>query len=269
MEADRTLGSHDLVPSMRLNLIGEVRLTTAAGGDGPTLSGHQLSLVTFLRCCGPATRTAITDALWDGRPISARRVANLIAEVRAAIGRSRLPEQLDGRYQLNGIDTDADRFHRLVVAASEAASGDDPARLAVAATAAGDLLRGVPFAVGAGHHWTWLEHRPGLVAEVEATVSAGVAQLAGLALATGNPRLAGTVLEAGLLACPWEEDLVVMLAEVYLNQRRPGLACRLIDGWESRVRRLGFGEPSTGPRERLIKAGQTSIGSAVTTKLPR
>jgi hypothetical protein len=104
----------------------------------------------------------------------------------------------------------------------------------------------------------------------EATIADGVQQLSALAQGSGDVALATAALEAGLLACPLDESLIGRLVELYIDQRRPGTASRVVEAWERGVRRLECGEPSLGPRQRLVQAAQAvAIGSAVTTRFPK
>ncbi|MEM9655700.1 MAG: bacterial transcriptional activator domain-containing protein [Actinomycetota bacterium] len=257
--------------SPRLRIMGEIDVS----GTVQPLSDQQTAVIAVLQCCGPIGRSGLINALWDGVAISDQRVANLMAEVRAKIGREHLPDPVDGRYRLVGIQTDLHRFvdeiHSLTAAPQPLdAVGLTRLRRVTA------LVRGVPLSGRQGRNWAWLDHRPGLVSYAEATIADGAQQLSALAQGSGDTATATAALEAGLLGCPFDEALIGRLVELYINQRRPGTAARAVDAWERGIRRLDCGEPSPGPRKRLRAAARSlsddqavAIGSAVTTRLPR
>lgn len=253
----------DPVPQLRI--MGEVDVDRTRR----PLSDQQVALVAFLQCCGPVGRSAVVQAIWDGDRISDQRVANLLAEVRSKLGRRHLPDPVGGQYRLVGIETDLHRFEDSIRSLTEAPQPLGPAGLARVRDTVG-LIRGLPMTAGPGKHWGWLDQRPGLMTYAEAAIADGVQQLSALASGSGDDGVATAALEAGLVACPFDEALIGRLVELYIDQRRPGTASRVIDAWERGVRRLECGEPSPRPRQRLLRATQAvAIGSAVTTRLPR
>ena len=86
----------------------------------------------------------------------------------------------------------------------------------------------------------------------EALVADAAARLAELALEIGNTEGARVACEKGLLASPTDVTLVTLLTEVYMSQGKPGLARRLVEGWEDKIGRMECGEPSDEPRKRLV-----------------
>lgn len=249
-----------------LRIMGEVDVR----GIERTLSDQQVALVAFLYSCGPVSRNSLVQAVWDGQRISGQRVANLVAEVRSKIGRRHLPDPDGGLYQLLGVETDLDRFeHAVSAVTAEPLQLHGPLGLDRLADAY-RLIRGVPMTTGNGKHWAWLDERQGLITRAESTIVEGCHRLADLACQMGEKTIAAAILEAGLLACPFDEELTTSLVDLYVKQRRPGTANRLVAAWERKIRRLGCGEPSLGPREQLLVAAQAvASGSAVTTRLPR
>ncbi len=218
-----------------------------AGADWE-LTSQQLSLVAFLAMVGSADRSAITDALWDGRTISASRFPNLVSEVRAAIGRHHLPESQRGRYRLDGIGTDLGTFELLSAGAARATT----AGAAIdALERALTLVRGSPFDRPGDRYWTWIDDHSDRAARAEALVAEAACRLAALHRGADRPDLALRACETALAASPLDEHLVATLAELYLDAGRPGAAGRLVAGWEARIRRLGCGPPSSEPRRRL------------------
>jgi hypothetical protein len=254
-----------LEPAPQLRIMGEIEVM----GTQRPLSDQQVALVAFLQCCGPVGRSSVVQAVWAGERISSQRVANLLAEVRSKLGRDRLPDPVDGRYRLVGIETDLHWFEDSVRRLTEEPQPLGPAGLARLRDTYG-LIRGLPMSGREGKHWAWLDERPGLMTYAEATIADGVQQLSALAQGSGDVALATAALEAGLLACPLDESLIGRLVELYIDQRRPGTASRVVEAWERGVRRLECGEPSLGPRQRLVQAAQAvAIGSAVTTRFPK
>ncbi len=246
-----------------LRLLGKIELT----GVDWQLTSQQLSLIAFLGCCGPAGRIAITEGLWDGRAISQSRFPNLLAEIRAKIGRRHLPEAVGGRYRLAGIDTDLQYFEAAVAAA--AAAPDERHFLPVAARTFGpttaerrlqqamDLVQGVPLTTLGRRYWSWVGDRGDIAVGIECLVAETALRLARRYRDRGDLAGAVNACRQGLLACPLDENLVTELAGLHIEFGRFGAARRLVDGWESKVRRLGCGgPPPDGPRARLLASAR-------------
>ncbi|MGF1597612.1 MAG: LysM peptidoglycan-binding domain-containing protein [Acidimicrobiales bacterium] len=230
--------------SITVSVLGEVE----AHGLDHELTSQQLSLLCFLACNGPSTRPAIIEALWDGQAISESRFPNLLAETRSRVGRDHLPEMADGRYQVVGVQTDLDRLERSVTASRQL----EPTEAAAELWSALALVRGVPFTPPARRFWTWTEVNGKFAARVEAMVADAAAHLASLELEAGRLDAAREGCERGLMASPDDVTLVTLLTEIHMAAGRPGLARRLVDGWEDRISRLDCGEPSEEPRSRLV-----------------
>ncbi|MEM7341094.1 MAG: hypothetical protein AAF467_20725 [Actinomycetota bacterium] len=227
-----------------VRVLGEIDLV----GDAPLLTSQQLSLLSFLACRGPLSRAAVTHALWDGQLVSQSRFPNLMAELRARVGRHHLPEARDGRYGVAGIGTDLDELDTFLTAADgvdDAAAADD-LRAALA------LVRGVPFTPPAERFWAWTGDESFLAARVEAAIAEAAARLAGIERRHGDLDGARWACEQGLTASPTDEQLVIVAVELYQEMGRSGLAHRLVDSWEGRISRLECGEPSDEPRRRLM-----------------
>ena len=228
--------------TITIRVLGEVEAEGA-----PELTSQQLSMVTYLACNGASSKAALIDGLWDGQVISQSRFPNLLAEVRARIGRNHLPEVRDGRYVLSGVTTDLAEFERGVRAAQKR---DDEQAMATLRSIMG-LVRGVPLTPPANRFWSWVGDQTHFGARVEAMVADTAARLARLEQARGQLDRAIWACEQGLAASPTDETLTIVLTEVYLAQGKPGLARRLVDGWEDKISRMACGEPSDGPRKRL------------------
>lgn len=226
-----------------IRLLGRVDLV---GADWP-LTSQQLSLLAFLACRGTADRASIVDALWDGQAMSPSRFPNLLSEVRARIGRRHLPQAIGGRYRLVGIGTDLALFE-----AATSAVGDDGDRELAAAL---ELVRGPPLTGPGGRYWSWVEDRTDLSTEIEALIVDAAHGLALRSRSQGDLDGATRACRQGLAACPLDENLIALLARLHLEAGRVGSAHRLVEGWESRIRRLDCGEPSPAPRDVLRAAG--------------
>lgn len=231
-------------PDITVCVLGAVE----AEGVASELTSLQLSLLTFLACNGPASRAVVIDALWDGQSISRSRFPNVLAELRSRIGRQHLPEMTDGRYELIGVTTDLGSFEAALVRAS---SENGPAATETL-RAAVELVRGEPLTTPGRRFWTWVDDHTHIAARVEALVADTAARLARRYCDAGEPEQARWACEQGLAASPSDEHLVTLLTEVYLALGKRGSARRLVDGWEDRISRMECGEPSEGPRRRLV-----------------
>lgn len=202
------------------------------------LTPQQLSFVALLACERGAGRETIVDALWDGRPISGGRLANLATDVRAKIGRDHLPEAVDGRYRLVGVPTDLDLFEGLVTSAARIGGGMSRRSAALA------LVRGAPFTPPVRRYWSWVADRGNLAARAEALVADAARELAAELAARGDLDAARRACEQGLLASPLDEALVLALARIYVDLGKAGSANRLIAGFEGKLRRLELTVPA-------------------------
>ncbi len=227
-------------------VVGVLGPVTIDGVDAE-LTSQQLSVLTYLACHGPVSRAMLIDALWDGQVISRSRLPNLLTELRARVGRHHLPEAREGRYALDGADTDLARFERGVRRAQTLSGRAAAAELRSAL----QLVRGVPLTPPSRRFWSWVTDESHLAARVEAVVADSALRLAALERADGDLDGAEWACQQGLLASPTDEALVVALTEIYVDRGQSGLARRLVEGWEDRIGRLDCGEPSDEPRRRL------------------
>jgi hypothetical protein len=216
-------------------------------GLAEPLTAQQLSLLCFLACNGPSTRSAITEALWNGQAISKSRFLNVLAETRARVGRNHIPEVRDGRYQVSGVATDLARFERAVAAAQRLEGRAAAAKLRTGL----DLVAGVPFTAPESRFWSWVGDASRHSARVEAAVADSAARLARIEREVGDLEGARWACERGMLASPTDETLVVLLTEIYLEMGKSGSAHRLVDAWEEKISRMECGDPSDEPRKRL------------------
>ncbi|MEZ5409608.1 MAG: LysM peptidoglycan-binding domain-containing protein [Acidimicrobiales bacterium] len=237
------VGAAARASTLTMRVLGPVDVV----GLDTELTSQQLSLLCYLACNGPTNRATLIDALWDGQVISQSRFPNLLAELRARIGRHHFPEARDGRYQLAGVTTDLDQFER----AFQLANRQDPAAAAATLGTVMDLVRGVPLTVPSSRYWTWVGDQTHFAARVEAMVADAAARLARIELDRGLLESAQRACEQGLLASPTDETLVVTLTEVYMAAGKPAQARRVVEAWEDKVSRLDCGEPSNEPRKRL------------------
>ncbi len=220
------------------------------------MTSQQQALVAMLGLLGPRTREQLIDGLWSGRAVSASRFANLLADIRGVIGRDRLVQNPDGRYELVDVLVDVERFAGLIDRAMGSSSGssDDPGVQAALdqLEQAIALIDGPILDVGHRRFWSWLEDCYHRRYEVEHLVVSAGLRAAALALAAHQPQRARWACERCLVGVPHDEKLVMTLAEIHLVQGRQGAAAEVIAGWEQSVRRLGLGEPSSGPRNLLV-----------------
>lgn len=232
----------DVAPAITIRVLGDVFIE-----DGPDLTSQQLSMLTFIACHGSTTRSALIDGLWDGQAISQSRFPNLLAEVRAKIGRNHLPEARDGRYELRRVTTDLALFEEGV---RLAARQDNP-EAAITLRSILELVRGMPLTPPGRRFWSWVGDESHMATRIEAMVADTAARLASVERSLGNVDGAIWACEQGLKASPTDETLVIALTEAYLAQGKSGLASRLVTSWEDKISRMDCGEPSDEPRKRL------------------
>ncbi|MEM9561857.1 MAG: bacterial transcriptional activator domain-containing protein [Actinomycetota bacterium] len=202
-----------------VRILGPVRIP----GLGRPLTSQQLSLVTRLAAVGPAGRERLVDDLWDGRPVSAGRVANVVAEVRSVLGPGRLPEARFGHYALQGVTTDLELLIAAAAEPPERGVGGDRLRLARLASVL-DLVAGPILATPGDRWWHWVDSHPELVARGEVAVARVTVELATGLVADGRLRPAQAACERALAACPHDEQVLGVIEDVLRRQRRPGAA---------------------------------------------
>lgn len=238
------------------------------------LTSQQLSLVVYLAAVGPSDRQRLAEALWGGQPISAGRLANLVSEVRRALGPGHLPAASGGRYHLAGVTTDVEVLADLDRSSVRTDDGDATGCLERGLR----LVRGPVFGVPASRYWGWLDLHPELPGRAEMVVAAVALRVASALQAAGEHDRAGLACERALACLPLDRELVLMLERVYRAQGRPASARRLIERWRTGVARLGGEEPGPAvPIRRALgrsdpgapRSAQASRGMAVTTTLPR
>lgn len=236
-----------------VRVLGRVRVD----GFGAALTSQQQALVAMLGLRGPCSRDQIIDGIWSGRAVSSSRFANLLADIRAVVGRDRLVQNPDGRYELVGVDVDVDRFAGLIErAVTSSESPDDPgvqAALEQLEQAIG-LIDGPILDSGHRRFWDWVDDGYHRRYEMERLVVSAGLRAAVLALAAHQPQRARWACERCLAGVPHDERLVATLTEIHLVQGRRGAAAEVVAGWERTIRRLGLGEPSPHPRN-LLMAG--------------
>ena len=239
-----------------LRLLGPIDLT----GSIRPLTPQQLSMVAYLACVGPARPEALADALWDGAPVSERRLVNLVSAVRAALGRHHLPEARAGRYRLVGVVSDLDLLIQLT--APQRPDHPDRPDHDVAALEAGlALVRGPALGRPRRRYWCWLDDHPEVAARAEAAVGERALRLVAVLRQRGQLERARTVCERMLGHQPLDRDLTLALESLHRQEGRPAAAHRLVNGWRERVTGLTGQDP-------LVDRDQASTGSAVTTTLP-
>ncbi len=186
-------------------------------------TSQQLALITRLAAVGPADRGRLIDDLWDGRPVSAGRFANVVAEVRSVLGPGRLPEARLGRYALHGVTTDLELL--TAAAARSGSASAEPVELRATRLASVlDLVSGPVLAAPGDRWWRWLDAHPELVARAEVAVGTAAVELVGHLVAAGRLRRAQAVCERALTACRDDDGLLEAMDDVLRRQRRPGAA---------------------------------------------
>ncbi|MEL6981155.1 MAG: tetratricopeptide repeat protein [Actinomycetota bacterium] len=247
------------------------------------LTPQQLSLVTYLACVGPARRETLIEALWGGQPISDARFANLVSDVRRAIGRHHLPAVEANHYRLVDVTTDLDLL-RAAAPGHLAPEGELESMMS-----AMTLVRGPVFAAPTDRSWWWLDGHPEVVAQAEATVGQLTHRLVTALWRQGQLDQARAVCQRALACCPLDRELVLAMEGLHRAQGRPLAASRLITSWRIQVERLTGEDPlsaappvASAPAATAVASGplgtvtaqlgpidQASIGTAVTTTLPR
>ncbi len=217
-----------------LRILGPVQVTGAAS----RLSSQQLALMTYLACVGPASRETLIDALWGGRPVSARRFANVLADLRGVIGRRHLPPISAGHYRLVDLPTDLDLLVALAEGAGRSADGANRGAELAALESAVGLVRGPAFSTPAGRSWWWLDAHPEVVARAEAMVGQVAHRLVVLLRDGGELDRARVVCDRALSWCPLDRELVLALEGLHRAQGRPAVARRLLDAWQLHNDRL-------------------------------
>ncbi len=219
------------------------------------LSSQQLAVITYLACVGPARRETLIDAVWGGRPISAARFANLLSQIRSAIGREHLPVSVTNHYRLVGLPTDLDLLSALAddPHRGHPGSGGHPAsdghlewsseaEMAALEAAIG-LVRGPVFDVAGERSWWWLDGHPEVVAQAEAAVGQVASRLVALLWQRGDLDRARDVCGRALSWSPLDRDLIMALEGLHRAQGRPGAAHRLVERWRVQVERLTGEDP--------------------------
>ena len=241
-----TFSSGETSPSTSPLVVRVLGPVTLDGLD-EELTSQQLSLLTFLACSGPSTKSTIINNLWDGQAISRSRFPNLLTELRSKVGRHRVPEMVNSRYHLQGVVTDLDAFEAAACDANDLPADAAARRLREVMA----MVSGMPFTVHHDRFWNWVADNSQFAARTEALVADTALRLARHEASAGKLEAAQWACEKGLLAAPTDEHLVSMLAEVYVRQGRRGTALRLVESWEERISRLDCGDPSDGPRRQL------------------
>ncbi len=250
----RTNGPDALGGQPAIRALGFMRVD----GFEPGLTSQQESLLAVLGLRGPRSREQLIEDIWAGRAISDSRFANLLAEVRAVIGRDRLQQDAAGRYALSGIVTDVARFSDLVGRVEPATVADRydaavvDAELERLELALG-LIEGPVLDGRHRRYWAWIDDAYPVRYQIEQMVVATGLRAAALALAAHQPQRARWACERCLLAVPNDEQLVATLAGIHLAQGRHRPAAELVAGWEQAVRKLGLGEPSCNLRTMLVE----------------
>ena len=191
-----------------LRLLGPVRMV----GLPIAMTPQQLALVALLWLYGPLHREQIIERLWGGRAVSASRFANLLTEVRAAIGHERLIRTNDGRYELVDVRTDVDLLEAAVGDvfppssrwSNVAVVGDGPERLEQAL----ELVDGPILQPPGRRFWAWLENSHGHRSEIEELVVAAGLRAAAILLADRHLARARWVCDRCLTVVPHDERLL-------------------------------------------------------------
>ncbi len=179
------------------------------------LTHQQQALLAFVGLRGPVSGEDIALALWQGRLMSASRLPNLLAEVRGAVGRHRLPPSEDGYYRLHDVHSDTGDLDALC--ASDEDSDERGEHWLYAALSLLAKIEGPPLhrsAAPGRAYWAWLDDCFVLRAHVERQISYLASNVARI-LADDSGRRAIWALEKGLSAVPGDEQLRNQLALQY------------------------------------------------------
>jgi len=199
-------------------------------GVASALTVQQTSLVALLAIKGPQSKDLLIDSLWAGNRVSDSRFANLLTELRGAIGKRRLVYRVDGRYELVEVGCDLDLFAELVGDAgrrpSTGASADvmEEERPLVEALS---LVGGRLFEHSGSRYWNWLDHEYHIAVKAEQTVRDVALGLAASASRRAHYGLALWACQQGLLAVPDDEQLIAALVGLYRIQGRQRAGDRL------------------------------------------
>lgn len=235
---DVPIQQRDSETKLQLRLLGPVEVSGGLTG----LTTQQLSIVAFLGCVESAHRSAIVDAVWGGREVSNRRLANVLADIRSTIGKHRLPQPQQGRYRLDGVTSD---LSTLTQCLAEARRQPTLARIEAVEQALG-AVRGVPITAPHSRYWNWVDERVDVTANAELVVTEAAELVADEMMSRGLHGRAAKACNAGLLASPMHEDLVGMLMDAHRSAGRIGSAKRLAERWEVAARRMNRDWPLTG-----------------------
>jgi len=249
LEQNRPSLATKVTPSVSTSLVLRVLGPVGVTGVTQPLSAQQLAVITYLACVGPARRETLIEAVWGGRPISAARFANLLSQVRAAIGRRHLPVSSTNHYRLVDLPTDLDLLSALAVGAGRGHQGPDDgpvpsseAELAALEAALG-LVRGPVFDISVERSWWWLDGHPEVVAQAEAAVAQVANRLVALLWQRGDLDRARDVCGRALAWSPLDRDLIMALEGLHRAQGRPAAAHRLVERWRVQVERLTGEDP--------------------------
>jgi len=223
-------------PRLQLRLLGPITV------EGVELLPQQLAIVAFLALHPDTTGDALREAIWGGRPPTRDRFNNTINALRRALGGSELlPLSTDGRYRLRGVACDALEAEQHLAAATA-----DPERAAAELHAALDLVTGPPLSYDTRHrrHFRWVSvGNPNQANRWERFIGDAAHDLASLALASDDVKLATWAAEQGLLASPVNETLTCDLVGAHLAAGDRRAAEAAVDAYARALEDLGIEEP--------------------------
>lgn len=150
---DQETSGDDPGQAIVVRFLGEISI---AGTE--LLTPKQTAVIAYIALHPTVTADRLEDAVWPAASPRSRRkrLANTLAECRAALGRQHLPRSIDGRYVLGGgVITDTDLFDRHV----EQAARESPAAAVESLRSALDLVTGPAFAYRRADRtaFTWVD----------------------------------------------------------------------------------------------------------------
>ena len=231
-------------PPLRLTLLGEVAMD---GINGNPLAPQQLAIVTYLTLNGrPVARPTLIHYVWGGSRVSPKRVSNVIAGLRQAVGRERLPDIAEsGRYELRNITSDLAEFEDHV---RKAAGTDDPTEKIGHLTDAINLVTGTPLTTRSDKTWAWSAN---YAIQLEAMVADTAADLCDLLAETNQWNNVIDIATTMLNHCPLAEPLVLHQVAAYKHLNKINIATRIVDHYEEECSAMGLSDPSDRPRNLL------------------
>lgn len=152
-EVEETSTAATPVPDVVVRVLGDIHVD-----GGAPLTPKQTAVVAYIALHRPVTAERLEDAIWPTVTARTRRkrLANMLSECRAALGRDHLPPSTRSRYTLGpGVVTDVELFDQLI----DQAASEEPAPAADTLHTALDLVTGAVFGYRRADRgsYTWVD----------------------------------------------------------------------------------------------------------------